>query len=385
MFLEINHGRQTFKCKNIKRKNERKKSMSFIPSTPESVTAEWLSTVIGSRFPSNPIENVSVLKTHSGSTGRARLRITWAGKTSSDLPQTIFIKLPPEDEVQRQLVAWMGMGKHEARFYKELAPEVPLLTLQSIFSDYSSDGSQYIMVFDDLKASGGRNAAVPHDHTFDVAQQIVASLARMHGTYWNSSRFEKDLSWIKPHPVSSQKEVVLLIQQAVKNYADKMPATYPEIGKFFIDHQEAVVGLFERGTPTLTHGDAHFGNLFLNKDEKVGFLDWAFASKMPGMWDISYVLCNSFPPEFRRKNEKELLHLYMDHLAKSGGPARSFDDIWNEYRRYALYSWISLAITIGADARMQPLEFGLRSARWTTEALSDLDAIKLIKNELRAQ
>jgi hypothetical protein len=60
-----------------------------IPFRTEVLTPDWFGEVLGS-----PVTGVEVLDAHSGTTGRARVRLTGA----SDLPATVFVKLQPFTE-----------------------------------------------------------------------------------------------------------------------------------------------------------------------------------------------------------------------------------------------------------------------------------------------
>ena len=223
-------------------------------------------------------------------------------------------RLAAEDAVKKA----MGMGIREARFYQELAAEVPALTMQSFYSNWSGDGTRYLMVMEDIRARGGRPANGREDRTLEVAEQLMDTLGAMHGRYWNSPRFEKELAWLEPFSVRSTYGKAL-VGQALKNLGAQMPAVFTEACGLYVFENEALADLFECGTPTLIHGDLHLGNLFRDREGQVGFFDWALVAKMPGMWDVSYVICNSFSPEFRREHQRALLERYISRLAAADG------------------------------------------------------------------
>ena len=52
---------------------------------------------------------METLDQHSGTTGRLRLRLSYA--PGPEGPETVFVKLPPFDESQRKLVAATDMGR----------------------------------------------------------------------------------------------------------------------------------------------------------------------------------------------------------------------------------------------------------------------------------
>ena len=63
-------------------------------------------------------------------------------------PPTVFVKLAPSDERQRKLVNMTGMGVAEARFYRDLAHEIPVRVPDVWFAD--TDDDRYVMVLEDL-------------------------------------------------------------------------------------------------------------------------------------------------------------------------------------------------------------------------------------------
>ena len=100
----------------------------MLPLDVADLTADWFSAVLG-----REVNDVEVLDRSSGTTGRARVAL--AGEPS--VPATVFVKLAPFDEQQREFVTSVGMGVAEARFYRDLASEVPG-SLGSIASSGSS-------------------------------------------------------------------------------------------------------------------------------------------------------------------------------------------------------------------------------------------------------
>ncbi|TMA26920.1 MAG: hypothetical protein E6J87_21615, partial [Deltaproteobacteria bacterium] len=136
----------------------------------------------------------------------------------------------------------------------------------------------------------------------------------------------------------------------------------------------------DQGPHTLIHGDCHLGNLFRD-GERPGFLDWAVLSHAPGMRDVAYFLCNSLPIELRRKEERDLLMRYRDGLDAAGAEVPTFDETWRDYRRFALYSWVSAATTAAAGSRMQPIE-GMRAMERTNAAVRDLDSLSLLRESV---
>src|SRR5215470_19392347 len=97
-----------------------------LPREVDDLTPQWFATVL-----ERDVADATVLERSSGTTGRARIAL----RGDPDLPATVFVKLPPFDERQRGLVDKTGMGVAEARFYRDLAAEVPVRVPGVWFAD----------------------------------------------------------------------------------------------------------------------------------------------------------------------------------------------------------------------------------------------------------
>lgn len=349
-----------------------------IPDSVESITPEWLSQAVSTRYPGSVTESIEIVDAHSGTTGRVQLRVRW--NPESNAPSALFGKLAPTDPTQRQMVAFTDMGRREARFYAEIASELPLRVPRPIWSGWSDeDESQYFMLLEDLSESG---CSFPTSQDYETDQSVegmIDSLATLHGHYWASPRFSQDWTWIEPPMRSSIGP--LLVEQGMKQFGHRMPPAFHALATLYLDHNEAVCDLLDAGPETLTHGDSHIGNTFMDHGE-VGLLDWACVCRAPGIRDVSYYLCNSVPTSVRRERESALLERYLEKLAASGGVAASFEDAWRQYRRLATCSWIAATVTAAAGSRMQSIEVGLRAMDRATKAIIDLDTPGLLREEL---
>jgi aminoglycoside phosphotransferase (APT) family kinase protein len=173
----------------------------------------------------------------------------------------------------------------------------------------------------------------------------------------------------------------LLVQAGLDAFRDVSPPEFAAIGELYVAHMEAFNDWMDGGPHTLIHYDCHLGNLFRD-GSRPGFLDWACVAHAPGMRDVGYFLCNSLPTELRRKEERDLLQRYRVALAAAGSEVPRFDEIWRDYRRFALTSWVAATTTAAAGSRMQPIEIGLRAMERTNAAVRDLDSLSLLREAL---
>ena len=351
-----------------------------LPETVDDLTAAWFADVLG-----REVASAEVVDRSSGTTGRALVAL----RGDPALPATVFVKLAPFHERQRALVDKTGMGVTEARFYRDLAAEMPVRVPQVVFAD--TDGTGYVMVLEDLAASG---CTFPRPDDADVAVRtadIVAELAGLHAPYWESPRFaaDGDLAWLVERGTRGGSGGRFFVENAVKEIGAEMDATWHRLAELYLAHTDAIVDLWRSGPRTLVHGDNHSGNLFVDPTldsvtgaaGRTGFLDWAVVQAGPGMRDVSYVLCNSVPVDVRAAIERDLVDDYCARLA-SAGVAYDPAIAWDEHRVHAVYSWLSAATTAGMGSQWQPVHIGMAAARRTSAACAHLDSIAILEQRL---
>ena len=277
------------------------------------------------------------------------------------------------------MVRSTGMGRREARFYAEVAEAAPLRLPRPLFAAANPEGSAYIMLLEDLVATGCTFRNAREGAPLDYTREVIASLARLHARFWNSPRFAGDLDWVQPaprHPIGPA-----LVKQALDRFAAEMPPVFSEVGRLYVERTGELHDLWEEGEATFVHGDAHIGNLFAD-GSRAGFLDWGCLSRMPGIRDVSYFLTNSVPTELRRREERALLALYRERLAEAGAEPPDLETLWRRHRRHAVYSWVAAATTIAMGDEWQPLRYAVASTRRANDALADLASVDLLEEEL---
>ncbi len=345
-----------------------------IPAEVSELTAEWFSQVLGS-----DVSAVDVLDAHSGTTGRALVRLT----ARAGVPDTLFVKLQPFTQDQRELIRQVGLGVAEARVYANIGSELPVRIPRVWHSAYDSADATFVMVLEDLGASGCRFPTTDDDDILHVASSTVEELAKLHAAYG-----ERDLSWLptpegmrrKPDDPKLVARRTMFIKLAVEQFGAEMPPVFTRLAELYTDRFFDVVGLFGQGEHTLIHGDSHIGNLFVDNG-RTGFFDWAVASRGPGMRDVAYFMCNSVPTAVRRAEEDDLLTLYRNTL-EAHGTTLDGATARDQYRLFSVYSWIAATSTAAMGSKWQPIEIARPAMVRATEAVEDLDAVGLLKERL---
>ena len=346
----------------------------MLPLDVADLTADWFSAVLG-----REVNDVEVLDRSSGTTGRARVAL--AGEPS--VPATVFVKLAPFDEQQREFVTSVGMGVAEARFYRDLASEVPVRVPGVWFAEL--DGERYVMVLEDLIAGGCRFPTPKDDDIAWRARDIVEQMAALHSRFWESPRCDGDgdIAWLAPKGTGAAGGGATFVKMAVDAVGDRLPAEFHRLADIYISRNDDIVQLWNSGPRTLVHGDPHLGNLFVDTvaGETTGFLDWAMIGRSPGLRDVAYVLCNSIPAEVRAADERALVDRYCALLGEAGIDLDT-EIAWEQYRLFAVYSWVSATSTAGMGSKWQPLHIGLGGTERATAACGQLGCVDLLERLL---
>jgi hypothetical protein len=347
-----------------------------IPESPDAITADWLSAAVQCAAPGARAAAVEVVDAHSGTTGRARLKVTWE---SGDLPGALFAKLAPTDPLQRAMAVETGMGARESRFYRELADDVPVRVPRPIWSQWTEDRRAYIMLLEDLESAGCTFPDFESGGDLPTIRGAIESLARLHAAFWESPRFEQDLAWIEP-PMHSEMGPQL-VAAGVEAFGTDQPEAFHDMAEIYTQHGADFANLLAAGPRTLMHGDPHLGNQLVD-GQTVGFLDWACVCRGPGLRDVAYLLCASVDTELRRAEEKALLHRYLDVLSAASAPAPDFETAWRAYRILVASGWVAAVATYAVGSRMQSLEVGRRAVARANATVDDLETATLIREDL---
>jgi len=347
--------------------------MLRLPENLDSLTDEWLAHVLAA-----PVSGFSVVDAHSGTTGRALLELDYAEPVT--LPNRLFVKLPPTDEMQRAFVVSSGMGLRESRFYAELSAELPVRVPHCYFAASDDSGEEYFMLLENLVDSGCTFNNASTRYSLDYVRQVLDAFAKLHTAYWNSPRFDADLSWLAP-PL--QHEIALqLVASALELHAADMPPVFRAMGELYLSRADDIHRLWNQGDPTLIHGDVHDANLFYD-GERPGFLDWALVARGPAMRDVGYFLAGTLSAEDQRNAAAELLRYYRERLLALEAPAPSAETLWRQYQWHAAYVWVGATVTLAMGDAWQPLNYVMASLERLHAALDCLGSVAALEAALR--
>lgn len=302
------------------------------PTTAVDVTPEWLTAALAERHPGTEVGAVEVLERDEVTNAHARLRVTYAHST--DAPEVLFCKLPPNDARRAQIIA-TGMGHREARFYAELAPSLATRVPEAHVARTDDDG-RFVLLLEDLVTAGCEVSDGTWGIPVDSAAGAVEDLAALHVRFDDPARRAAEAPWVHVSRPTSDYAAGML-REGIDHHRDRLTDSFVDIAEIYIAHHDELQRLWHEGPHTVIHGDTHIGNLFLD-DGRVGFLDWGIINVNTPMRDISYLLTMAMSIDDRRAHERDLLRFYLDLRRAAGATEITFDEAWWAHRIHASYN-----------------------------------------------
>lgn len=323
-----------------------------VPASVDRMTPEWLTRVLAPAFPGVRIATVECLDQDVGTTTRARLAVTYlSGIRGPQPPSTVFVKLTSSALGTRLIGNLNGLGSTEVAFYRRVGSDVPVRVPRTYHAASDRRFGTFVLVQEDLVASGCRFRAMSEPCTFDEVSAVVEGQARLHAAFWESPRFRADLrclASLEHDPTAPLGRLITHVgmRRCFARHPAAVPVELRELGELVLAHRRELETAWNRNPRTLVHGDSHGGNVFFSP-EGVGFLDWQLSRQCEGMRDVAYYLVTSVPTEVRVAHERELIVRYLDTLREHGADAPTFALAWEQYRLHAIYGFIAATVTAG--------------------------------------
>jgi hypothetical protein len=338
-----------------------------------------LTPAVLSRLVGGTVESVTFLDGEAGTSSRARLALTGPG-----VPESVFVKLSAATATTRMLGELARLGETEARFYRQLAPELGDGVPVSHGAQFDAVTGRYVIVLEDMTTSPCQFADALHPLDVDQMASLMEVLARLHGTFWGRLPEKPgapgEFGWLIAPSTDS---VNLLTPPLMKMSAGKLVdrTTLPiESGRFLWENYQAATGIVDAGPHTVLHGDSHPGNTYF-RDGGAGLLDWQVVRRGHPSRDLTYTLVLGLPTLERRAAERDLLDVYLTALAASGGPELDRDDLWTRYRQAVTYAFVSPLTTAGLGG-MQTESIALAALEQALAAIEDLETVAALRKAM---
>lgn len=308
-----------------------------LPTEPSQVDPAWLGAALAERFPDVRVASVEVTAVGQGTNTNASLRVRY--DAPCELPERLFLKLPPLDPARREAVNRTGMGRREALFYQTLAERVPMRVPRPYVARFDETSGAFALVIEDLEATGCTFPDAVAGLRVGQAERAMGDFAALHVRYEDAARRRREAGWVERMPGGSDFGTTLL-KLGLDHHRDRLTDAFAELATLYIRRQAQLEEVWSRGSVTVLQGDGHIGNLFEERDagKRPGFFDWGLIQLGTPMRDVGYFLIMALSPENRREHERDLIGRYLEARRELGGAAIAADEAWTQHRVHASYA-----------------------------------------------
>lgn len=345
-----------------------------IPRTPEDVTPQWLSTVLGAEVVSS---NASPVGT--GQTGATyRLTVEYAGPT--ELPSTFAVKLAAQDDTVRDRVALGYRSEHA--FYTQVADVVKVPVPRCFHCDISDDGGDVVLLLADLAPAEQGDQIAGCDAA--AAELAVRAIAGLHGPTWCDPAWATFPGLVMSTPDAATAQgfgdvAVMATQLTLDRLGSEMADENRETATAAMALTTPWL-LAEPGRFALMHGDYRLDNLLFTPDRAAAtVVDWQTLGVGLPARDLAYFAATSLQPTLRGELDDHLVAAYHDALLEHGVTDYDLDACRRDYRlgmlQAPLITTLGCAFASTTDRGDEMMRIMLERG---CQAIRELDSLSLV-------
>lgn len=306
--------------------------MTAIPASPDEITADWLTGVLGAPVTAVTVEPVGTGQT--GATYRVIPRYTEpAAERAAELPATLIAKMVSQDVDVRDRVT-LGY-RSEYMFYNRAAGQLAVPLPDCYLCEMDRDGAEFIMLMGDL--SPAEQGDQIRGCSIAEAELAVVALAGLHGPSWCGQDWLTFPGVTMPRPdvdfaTGLQMAVVAAAETTLGVLGDRMTAVDRDTVTATAAHIRDWL-LCEPERFALLHADYRLDNLLYDPERtRVTVVDWQTLSVGLPARDLAYFLGTGLVAEQRAAVERDLVGAY--HRALLGYGVTGYDEeaCWRDYR-----------------------------------------------------
>jgi aminoglycoside phosphotransferase (APT) family kinase protein len=312
-----------------------------IPATVDGLDTDWFRSAFAACHNEVRVESARVVEVIEGTCTKIRVALDYAPGGAGGLPSRMLVK----GGFASHSAMFLGMHLTEMRYYRDIAGPAVFDTPACFVAAKDPASGRSLVVLEDLETRPVRwlDALEPLDQR-DVTA-FLDDLAAFAAQYWQSPELAPDgkLGWvIDSYSAEAAAYIDHYLEPERWNHFLRQPrcACLPHSLHDRDRMRRAIDQLarrLERQVITLSHGDVHPGNLYINPDGRPGFLD-AQPRRAHFSKDLTYHLVAALDIEDRRRWERPLLARYLRKLAEHGVPSLpSLDELWDDYRAEIAY------------------------------------------------
>lgn len=344
-------------------------TLQRLPRSFDEFTPEWFDGALSARFPGVSVASIERSGERVGTSASCRFDLHYKDEGRGETPPaSVYIK---GGFTEAQLKRYWMVLQQEARFYNELAPDVPMNIPRHYFAQID-DQQQGITMLEDLAARGvtfgywGRLSV-------DQVAALLEQFAAMHAKWRGDARLPSLTGWEEPqrgflkYLVRDKHWDELTGRIYGERLVEAIPS--PDLIRTALDRTWA---LNDAAPKTLVHGDAHGGNMFFESDGTPGTLDFQLSFGGDAMHDVSWLIVSGLGIEDRRAEEGRLIKAYAQAMTANGVDMPDFDALWLAHRQQMAHAFVSGACE---PIESGPLDMINAAAEVTIAAARDHDVL----------
>lgn len=299
-------------------------STSF-PSSPDKVTAAWLSRVLAHHVENLEVEHFAEGAGIIGQVVRINL--------DSDAPfKSLVGKFPSPSEGNRLVAKTYNMYGREVDFYQRIAPKLDLRTPKCYFGEFDESSNNFVLLIEDLKDYEIGDQV--EGCSLDQAHMVISNIAKLHALAWQPGAGFGLVSHNNP----AQRDGMIAgfhmgWPVVMDGFRDLVPSAALIAERKMEQATPWLLEEITRPPICLTHADVRLDNVFFGEQE-VCLVDWQSVCTSCPEQDLAYFLTQSVALEMAES--ADLKGLYFDELRARGidYPRKLFEE---RYKIAALY------------------------------------------------
>jgi hypothetical protein len=310
--------------------------MPEVPRDPSALNATWFRDVLSKHHPQVEVTAVRLEEDLTGTSSKLFYAVDYAPGSADDLPRQLLVKGGFADHSD----AFLAMHRTEMLFYRDVAPGAAFDTPRCFAAIEDAASGRCAVLLEDLRQRPVRWLDPLDPLGWRDVTAFVDALAALAAQHWESPAFGPggQLAWVIDSYSADAKAYIDHYLEPAR-WAEFMrrprcaalPRRLRDRGRMVQALEDLALRLTVQPL-TLSHGDTHLGNLYVNADGTPGFLD-AQPRRAPWVKDLAYHIVSALDVEDRRAWERPLLARYLRRLAQHGvSDAPSFEEAWADFR-----------------------------------------------------
>ena len=306
-------------------------STATIPTSPDDVTAEWLSSVTDFDIASARTELIGVGIGVTSAVYRMHLE-------GPSCPESIIMKMPALDEAAVFTSTVLRMYHREVGFYNHLASDSPIRVPGSYFGTIDEESAQFVLLIEDMR--GMRSVDQVEGMALADAEHAVDELAAWQAPWWRKADpiVDRGLGLSIGDPIYPAVLPMVFAEGWEKvTGAMDLPASIREVGEKWVGGFESLLQELAQDPTTLVHGDYRADNMLFDDDGSLVLLDFQLIGTGTAAYDLAYFITQSIDADTAADHERHLFDRWVEGLRAGGVPEADLAHQWDHYRKAALF------------------------------------------------